>query len=113
MRKTYRKIDDVLQSPLAAIAPPPSQDTTDRVLRSTRLEDSIYTDLRADDGELEQIEQTAGEKLASFPALSRDVFQSFYSLLPRRYGEESLSVTARKFNAPILDHIVQSEDYPR
>lgn len=112
MRKTYRKIDDVLQSPLAAIAPPPSQDTTDRVLRSTRLEDSIYTDLRADDGELEQIEQTAGEKLASFPALSRDVFQSFYSLLPRRYGEESLSVTARKFNAPILDHIVQSEDYP-
>ncbi|WP_251319856.1 hypothetical protein [Flintibacter muris] len=112
MRKTYRKIDDVLQSPLAAIAPPPSQDTTDRVLRSTRLEDSIYTDLRVDDGELEQIEQTAGEKLASFPALSRDVFQSFYSLLPRRYGEEALSVAARKFNAPILDHITQSEDFP-
>ena len=61
MRKTYRKIDDVLQSPLAAIAPPPSQDTTDRVLRSTRLEDSIYTDLRADDGELEQIERLIAE----------------------------------------------------
>ena len=112
MRKTYRKIDDVLQSELVAIAPPISQDTTDRVLRSTKLEDSIYTDLRADDSELDQIEQAVGEKLASFPALSRDVFQSFYSLLPRRYGEESLSVAARKFNAPILEHIVQSEDYP-
>ena len=112
MRKTYRKIDDVLQSPLAAIAPPISQDTTDRVLRSTKLEDSIYTDLRADDGELGQIEQAAGEKLASFPALSRDVFQSFYSLLPRRHGEESLSVAARKFNVPILEHITQSEDFP-
>ena len=50
MRKTYRKIDDVLQSPLAAIAPPPSRGTTDRVLRSTRLEDSIYTDLRDEVG---------------------------------------------------------------
>lgn len=112
MKKTYRKIDDVFQSELAAITPPSTQDTTDRVLRSTKLEDSIYTDLRADDGGLNQIEQDAGKKLASFPALSRDVFQSFYSLLPRRYGEEALSVAARKFNVPILDHITQSEDFP-
>ena len=112
MKKTYRKIGDVLQSELVAIAPPPAQDTTDRVLRSTKLEDSIYTDLRTDDSGLDQIERDAGKKLASFPALSRDVFQSFYSLLPRRYGEESLSVAARKFNVPILDHITQSEDFP-
>ena len=83
MRKIYRKIDDVLQSELASITPPSVQDTTDRVLRSTKLEDSIYTDLRTGDGGLDQIEQDAEQKLASFPALSRDVFQSFYSLLPR------------------------------
>ena len=112
MRKIYRKIDDVLQSELASITPPSVQDTTDRVLRSTKLEDSIYTDLRADDSGLDQIERDAGKKLTSFPALSRDVFQSFYSLLPRRYGEEALSVAARKFNVPILDHITQSEDFP-
>ena len=112
MRKIYRKIDDVLQSELASITPPSVQDTTDRVLRSTKLEDSIYTDLRTGDGGLDQIEQDAEQKLASFPALSRDVFQSFYSLLPRRYGEEALSVAARKFNVPILDHITQSEDFP-
>ena len=112
MMKKYRTIDAVLNSPLAEIAAPAEAETTDRVLHSTRLEDSIYTDLRADDGDLDQIEQDASKKLASFPALSRDVFQSFYSLLPRRCGEESLSVAARKFNVPILDHITQSEDFP-
>lgn len=110
--KKYRSIDAVLNSPLASTTPPATKDTTDRVLHSTKLEDSIYTDLRTDDGSLDQIEQDAGKKLASFPSLSRDVFQSFYSLLPRRYGEDTLSVAARKFNAPILDHIIQSEDYP-
>lgn len=82
--KKYRTIDAVMNSPLAATTPPAIQDTGDRVMRSTKLEDSIYTDLRADDGGLDQIERDAGKKLASFPALSQDVFQSFYSLLPWR-----------------------------
>ena len=60
MRKIYRTIDDVLRSPWGAIK---QQDekaaATDRVLRSTRLEDSIYADLRDDDPDLDQIEQAA------------------------------------------------------
>ena len=110
--KKYRTIDAVLNSPLVDFVPPPKIETTDRVLRSTRLEDSIYTDLRTGDDSLEQTERTAAEKLASFPALSRDVFQSFYSLLPRRNDESALSVAARKFNTPILDRITQSDDFP-
>ena len=110
--KKYRTIDAVLNSPLVDFVPPPKIETTDRVLRSTRLEDSIYTDLRTGDDSLEQTERTAAEKLASFPALSRDVFESFYSLLPRRNEESALSVAARKFNAPILERIAQSEDFP-
>ena len=110
--KKYRTIGAVLNSPLANVVAPSKINTTDRVLRSTKLEDSIYTDLRADDGSLDQVEQTAAEKLASFPALSRDVFQSFYSLLPRRNDESTLSAAARKFSAPILEHITQSEDFP-
>ena len=47
MRKIYSSIDDVLRSPWGAIK---HQDekaaATDRVLRSTKLEDSIYADLR-------------------------------------------------------------------
>ena len=112
MLKPYRTIEDVLRSPWAAAERPGEEPATDRVLRSTRLEDSIYADLREGDDSLEQAEQGAAEKLPSFPALSRDVFQSFYSLLPRKTEDGALSVAARKFNAPILEHITQSEDYP-
>ena len=110
--KKFWTIDAVLNSPLANVAAPPENDATDRVLRSTRLEDSVYTDLRNGDDSLDQTERTAQKELASFPALSRDVFQSFYSLLPRRNEENTLSVAARKFNAPILERITQSEDFP-
>ena len=110
--KPYRTIEDVLRSPWDAAEQPEMKQTTDRVLRATRLEDSIYADLRAEDDALAQTEQNAAAKLPTFPALSRDVFQAFYSLLPRRQEEVALSVAARKFNAPILEHITRSEDYP-
>ena len=110
MRNRYRTIDDVLNSPWASAAPP--VETTDRVLRSTKLEDSIYKDLRAGDGELDQVERDAEKKLRTFPALSQDIFQTFYSLMPRQNEAETLSASARKFNAPLLDHVTRSEDYP-
>ncbi len=112
MRGPYRTIEDVLRSPWAAIERPGEGPGTDRVLHSTRLEDSIYADLREGDTGVEQTEPEAAKKLPSFPALSRDVFQSFYSLMPRKIGDGELSVAARKFNAPILEHITQSGDYP-
>ncbi len=114
MLKPYRSIQDVLASPWAQRISKSEalKEQTDRVLRSTKLESSIYHDLRCDDADMDEIEQIAREKLKSFPALSQDVFQSFYSLMPRRNNEEKLSVAARKFNAPILDHITQSEEYP-
>ena len=112
MLKPYRTIDDVLRSPWAAAEQHGEQPSTDRVLRSTKLEDSIYADLRDGDDGLEQAEGETAKKLPSFPALSRDVFQSFYSLMPRRNDNDLLSTAARKFNGPILEHITQSEDYP-
>ena len=62
--------------------------------------------------DLERIEQEASAKMASFPALTRDVFQSFYSLMPRRQETDHLSAAAQRFNAPILDHVLAHEDYP-
>lgn len=112
MKKVYHSVSDVLSSPWADIQPVGRTAATDRVLRSSRLEDSIYGDLRSEDDTLAQLEQAAQEKLPSFPALSRDVYQSFYSLLPKRNDSAALSVAARTFNAPILDHTVQSGDYP-
>ena len=112
MRGPYRTIEDVLRSPWAAMKLSGERAATDRVLRSTKLEDSIYADLRDGDDGLEQIEQGAAKKLPSFPALSQDVFQSFYSLMPRKNDHDLLSTAARKFNGPILEYITQSEDYP-
>ena len=112
MRNAYRTIDDVLRSPLASFAKGGHEARTDRILRSTRLEDGIYADLRAGDEAMDTVESEAGRKLSSFPALSRDVFQSFYSLLPKRNDGSDLTVLAQRFNRNILDHVTQSEDYP-
>lgn len=82
MRGKYRTFEDVMRSPWAdfsARGDAPRQ--TDRVLRSTKLEDSIYGDLRVDDAAMDEIEAGAGEKLSTFSALSRDVYQAFYSLM--------------------------------
>lgn len=113
MTTPYHTIEDVLHSPWANMQTFAKESAlTDRVLRSTKLEDSIYADVRAGDDNLTQVEKEAKSRLSSFPALSRDVYQSFYSLMPRRQEVGSLSVAARKFNAPILEHIQQSEDFP-
>lgn len=112
MLKPYQTIEDVLASPWARQPQAERMERTDRVLRSTKLENNIYHDLRAEDTAMDEIERSAGEKLRSFPALSQDVFPSFYSLMPRHNDETVLSSAARKFNAPILEHITQSEEYP-
>ena len=113
-RKAFRTIADVLRSPiveLAALRRQPTQ-KTDRVMRSSKLEDSIYAELREDDTEMDMTENAAVQKLKSFPALSRDVFQSLYSLAPRKNDADILTAAAQKFNVPILDHVVQQDDYP-
>ncbi len=61
---------------------------------------------------MEAIQQKAVPKLHSFPALSRDVFQSFYSLFPKRNAPDRLTAEAQKFNAKLLDHVTEDADYP-
>ena len=58
-KKTFRSIDDVLRSLLAsALSQRESAPVvTDLVLRSTKLEDSIYRELRMDDDMLDQVER--------------------------------------------------------
>ena len=112
MRNTFFKsIEDVLGSALAArrVKPAPA---TDRVLKSTRLEDKIYSGLRAGDATMDEIEGICSPKLSTFPALSRDVYQGFYSLSVRRNDESELSDTAKQFNSHILDSVMNGDDYP-
>ena len=114
MKRAFTSVSDVLHSAWAktGVLVKKSDSHTDRVLRSTRLEDEIYKELRTDDAAMDEIEQQAAGKLKTFPALSRDVFQSFYSLSPRRNDEEQLSTMARKFNTHILSHVTEQDDYP-
>ena len=61
MRGTYRTFKDVMRSPWGALSDrgdTPKQ--TDRVLRSTKLEDSIYSDIRAGDAVMDELEAGAG-----------------------------------------------------
>ena len=59
MKKIYRTIEDVLSSPWSSLSTSDlKRPSTDRVLRSTKLEDSIYEDLRAEDGEMDEMDQT-------------------------------------------------------
>lgn len=51
------------------------------------------------------------KKLSTFPALSEDVFQSFYALAARKNAPDTLSVTARKFNRHILEQMTGSDEY--
>ena len=112
MEKAYRTIDEVWASPWASVTADKSNKGTDRVLRSTRLEDSIFEDCRKGDTALDEVESEAQTKLASFPSLSRDIYQAFYSLMPRRHDDSELSGIAQKFNSKIMDHVMNGDDYP-
>ena len=79
MRTYFRSLSDVLGSPLAQTAQTfsPRHAGGHRVLKSTKLEDAAYRDLRRGDNELDALEKACGEKLSTFPALSRDIYLLF------------------------------------
>ena len=63
MRTYFRSLSDVLGSPLAQTAQAfsPRHAGGHRVLKSTKLEDAAYRDLRRDDEELDAIDGSAAE----------------------------------------------------
>lgn len=84
-----------------------------QTLFSRRIEDEIYREVRRDrDGALCEIETQGQGKLPGISDLSRDVFQSLFSLNVKEKPEELLSPTAKKFLRPILRQLMQSPVYP-
>lgn len=109
----YRNAADVLGSDIFSRLTPPKPQGSDRVLKSTRLEDAIYDDLRSNPGDpLTELENEAMQRLSTFKGLSRDTFQAMYSLNPRRNEEAVLSTMVRKFNKHILDDMMNGDTYP-
>jgi uncharacterized protein with von Willebrand factor type A (vWA) domain len=113
VRTYFRSLGEVLASPLAKSAQTFRRERvgSHRVLRSTKLEDAVYHDLRRGDLELDALERSCGKKLSTFPALSRDIYQSFYSLNVRKNPDDAISEQARRFNTPLLDEVMNGEDY--
>ena len=69
MLKPYRTVQDVLSSPWAQVQrAKSSSQQTDRVLRSTKLEDSIYRDLRMEDTGMPLPRSGAGKLWRGRPA---------------------------------------------
>lgn len=84
-----------------------------QTLFSRRIEDEIYREVRRDrDGVLCEIENQGQGKLPGISDLSRDVFQSLFSLNVKEKPEELLSPTAKKFLRPVLRQLMQSPVYP-
>jgi uncharacterized protein with von Willebrand factor type A (vWA) domain len=112
-RNSFRSLDEFRGSDLWARLNNGTPKKNTRVLRSTRLENMIYRDLRAqDESGLDELESLGAEKLDTFPSLIQDTFQSLYSLNPRRNDIGTLTTNARQFNAEIMDSIMASEEYP-
>lgn len=66
MRTYFRSLAEVLESPLASVAKAFSRTAgQNRVLKSTKLEDMIYQDLRRGDTGLDTLESSCGEKLST------------------------------------------------
>ena len=84
-----------------------------QTLYSRRIEDEIYREVREGrDGMLSELEKQAQGKLPGIGDLSRDVFQSLFSMNVKEKPEEQLSPTAKKFHRPILRQLMQSPVYP-
>ena len=87
----FRSIEEIL-SGLSTLTGTADTPKTDRVLKSTRIEQAIFDDLSGDADELASYEEQGSKKLKSFGSLVNDVFQSVYGLRPR-YTDESQMTT--------------------
>lgn len=83
----------------------------DRILKSSRIEQAIYDELHADSEELAECEEQGRHQLKTFDSLVNDVFQSIYGIKPRYLPDEEISSTAQKLNKPILSDIMEDESY--
>ncbi len=112
MRDIFASLNAFLGSDFYKGLPEQAPERSDRVLKSLRIDDAIYKDARAPvDDILSGIEQGGADRLPIMDSLTRDVFQSFYSLSPNYRPDEELSPFARKISRRILEDAMRSDDY--
>jgi len=106
----FRSIEEIL-SGLSTLTGTTDIPKTDRVLKSTRIEQAIFDDLSGDAAELVSYEEQGTKKLKSFGSLVNDVFQSVYGLRPRYTDESRMTALSKEFNKGILTELMADENY--
>lgn len=106
----FKTIEDILSSDLLADIGK-DKAKTDRVLKSTRIENVIFKDLSKDVPELEEYERKGKQKLKSFDSLIKDVFQSIYGLNPRYVDQSEMSAISKEFNRNIIADLMKDDNY--
>lgn len=112
MRDVFQNMSALTQSGWFQSLPDHPSPQKDQVLKSLRVEDETYRQLRKGSTALEEIESAAANKLPVVGNLARDVFQSFYAFSLRHNEESELSPKVRKFNRIILDRMMRQPDFP-
>lgn len=107
----FQDIAQILSSGLSEIGYTDQPPKTDRVLKSTGIEQAIFDDLCTDAEALSECEMEGKEKLKSFGSLINDIFQSIYTLNPKYTEENELSALSRQFNKRILESLMADENY--
>ena len=88
-----------------------SKPKTDRVLKSTKIEQAIYEDVFSEMEELSEYSEKGTKKLKTFDSLINDVFQSVYGLRARYNEESDMSDLSKTFNKGILSELVKDSNY--
>lgn len=108
----FKTIEEVLSSDFGMIADGYGEKKkTDRVLKSTKIEQAIFEDLSSDCEALSEYEAKGKNKLKTFGSLINDVFQSVYGIVPRYTDEGDMSALSKSFNKGILENLMADDNY--
>ena len=88
-----------------------SKPKTNRVLKSTKIEQAIYEDVSSEVEELSEYNDKGTKKLKTFDSLINDVFQSVYGLRARYNEESDMSDLSKTFNKGILSELMKDSYY--
>lgn len=108
--KQFKTIEEILSSDFSLIPDGYTQKPkSDRVLKSTRIEQAIFDDLH--DDTLSEIEESGTKKLKTFRSLVNDVFQSVYGLKVKYADESEISDISKKFNKGIIENLMKDDNF--
>ena len=107
----FNTVEEILNGGFEKIRKMVSEDLSDRVLKSTKIEQMIFDDLYSESDCLKEYERKGKDKLKSFDSLINDVFQSVYGLNTKYIDDAEMTPISRRFNKNILSDMMADEEY--